>query len=160
MHNNCLGLIVGKRFHRDAERASHDGNPAAVRNHEMRPYKRVRGGESDGVLGAAWSTNRIRYNAAARTRKNKDKRPHAMACGVGGLATPNALEISHQAFLGPSFQQERTVIPAQGDMRVEKSVGGSAGQRISGAVQPEPGVNDMENGEEGCTPSRSRDVAK
>ena len=79
-----------------------------VDTYEIPPQKRARGGATNGILDAAWSTARTSHKPVARTPKSDfDGKPKEAGRGAERLATPNVPGIYHQSLLGPSFQQGR-----------------------------------------------------
>jgi hypothetical protein len=88
-----------------------------VDGYEMPPQKRARGDKPKGILKAARSAPRTRYQPAARIPKSKtNDEPKEAGRGAGRLATPNSQGIHRQSLLGSSLQQGRAVEAADGQL--------------------------------------------
>jgi hypothetical protein len=100
------------------------------------PQKRARG-EISGILKAKRSTARTHHNLVARIPETRvNNKPEEEERGAERLATPNAHGIYHQSSLGPSFQQDCVVEPADGKPSwVEGSADEEAVHRIESTVQ-------------------------
>ena len=107
-----------------------------INTHNVPPQKRVSGRVS-GILQAKRSTARTRHNYMAWTPETASiNAPKDAGRGAERLATPSAHGIHLQSPLGPSFQQNWEVKPADGKPTcVEGSVGEEAAHRIDSTAQ-------------------------
>ena len=136
------GLATRKRS-REAEMGLNDGSIAVVGCHITPPHKKVKGGESDGFVVA--QSTRTRHSAAPRTPQEHDKTSKEEGCRVEALATSFVQGMSHQFWLGPSFQQEWTPILAQEDVSwIKGRAEGGIWQDSASVAQQDAGIYSAE----------------